>query len=218
LVSRLHRREVEDNYPRLGARFKLLGHATCFCCIRSIPEHILPCGHVLCKPCIQSFGTHVGTGAYEMTYCPFHPNRESWTSRPFRVTFKPKDAGVRVLCLDGYVLSPSCSRAANPTNIDPSGGIRGIIELVLLQSIEMELGGFIPIQNFFDLIVGTRWVPKKNESRPNWRCVFLEMANTEGGAAPAASSRSASASCIGPSLNAWNTSRVYVPRHSPPGP
>jgi hypothetical protein len=101
LVSRLHRREVEENYPRLGTKFKLLGHATCFCCVRSIPEHILPCGHVLCTPCIQSFGTHVGAGAYEMTCCPFHPNRESWPSRAFRVTFKPKDAGVRILCLDG---------------------------------------------------------------------------------------------------------------------
>ncbi|KAK0724572.1 hypothetical protein B0H67DRAFT_657154, partial [Lasiosphaeris hirsuta] len=136
LVSRLHRREVEENYPRLGTTFKLLGHATCFCCVRAIPEHILPCGHILCEPCIQSFGSYVGGGAHEMTYCPFHPNRESWESRPFKVAFKPEDAGVRVLCLDG-------------------GGIRGIIELALLKSIERELGGFVPVQNFFDLIVGT---------------------------------------------------------------
>ena len=40
---------------------------------------------------------------------------------------------------------------------DPNrGGIRGIIELLILQDIEKKLGGRIPIQEFFDLIVGTR--------------------------------------------------------------
>lgn len=36
-----------------------------------------------------------------------------------------------------------------------SGGIRGIVELEVLKHIEMALGG-LPIQCFFDLIVGTR--------------------------------------------------------------
>ena len=40
-----------------------------------------------------------------------------------------------------------------------SGGIRGIIELAVLRTIEKELGGLIPVQNFFDLIVGTRCAP-----------------------------------------------------------
>ncbi|UKZ79100.1 hypothetical protein TrVFT333_006850 [Trichoderma virens FT-333] len=35
------------------------------------------------------------------------------------------------------------------------GGVRGIIELVILREIEMELGDHLPIQSFFDLIVGT---------------------------------------------------------------
>ena len=39
-----------------------------------------------------------------------------------------------------------------------SGGIRGIVELQVLNEIERVLGGRIPIQDFFDLIVGTRWV------------------------------------------------------------
>lgn len=38
------------------------------------------------------------------------------------------------------------------------GGIRGIIELAVLRTIERVLGDFIPVQNFFDLIVGTRYV------------------------------------------------------------
>ncbi|KAK3718817.1 hypothetical protein LTR37_004733 [Vermiconidia calcicola] len=52
------------------------------------------------------------------------------------MSFKHNSAGVRVLCLDG-------------------GGIRGIVELEVLRAIEQTLGGEIPIQDFFDLIVGT---------------------------------------------------------------
>ena len=30
------------------------------------------------------------------------------------------------------------------------------MELAVLQAIENELGGYVPIQHFFDLVVGTR--------------------------------------------------------------
>jgi patatin-like phospholipase/acyl hydrolase len=36
------------------------------------------------------------------------------------------------------------------------GGVRGIIELEVLRAIECSLGGKIPVQRFFDLIVGTK--------------------------------------------------------------
>lgn len=36
-----------------------------------------------------------------------------------------------------------------------SGGIRGIVELEILRLLETQLNG-IPINRFFDLIVGTR--------------------------------------------------------------
>lgn len=39
-----------------------------------------------------------------------------------------------------------------------SGGIRGISELQVLKAIERVLGPGLPIQFFFDLIVGTRSV------------------------------------------------------------
>jgi hypothetical protein len=39
-----------------------------------------------------------------------------------------------------------------------SGGVRGIIALDVLRAIEQSLGGKIPVQRFFDLIVGTRFV------------------------------------------------------------
>ena len=39
-----------------------------------------------------------------------------------------------------------------------SGGVRGIVELEVLRAIEKALGGNLPIQAFFDLIVGTRYL------------------------------------------------------------
>ena len=38
------------------------------------------------------------------------------------------------------------------------GGIRGIVELEILRLIENVWGGGLRIQDFFDLIVGTRYV------------------------------------------------------------
>ena len=37
-----------------------------------------------------------------------------------------------------------------------SGGVRALIQLVVLAMIEKRVGLAIPIQEFFDLIVGTR--------------------------------------------------------------
>jgi patatin-like phospholipase/acyl hydrolase len=37
-----------------------------------------------------------------------------------------------------------------------SGGVRALVELVILRLIEDRTGFNIPIQEFFDLIVGTR--------------------------------------------------------------
>jgi patatin-like phospholipase/acyl hydrolase len=53
------------------------------------------------------------------------------------VAVKPARAGVRVLCLDG-------------------GGVRGIAQLRVLREIERVLGPGLPIQLFFDLMVGTK--------------------------------------------------------------
>ncbi|KAF1991096.1 hypothetical protein K402DRAFT_436349 [Aulographum hederae CBS 113979] len=65
--------------------------------------------------------------------CPLEGNnvRHTWTIR-----LKPKSAGVRILTLDG-------------------GGMRGIVELETLRALEQAMNVQIPIQSFFDLIVGT---------------------------------------------------------------
>jgi predicted acylesterase/phospholipase RssA len=63
-------------------------------------------------------------------------NSEGECPPDWPIFIKPPTAGTRILSLDG-------------------GGVRGIVELTILQQIERELGGGLYIQDFFDLIVGT---------------------------------------------------------------
>ena len=60
-------------------------------------------------------------------------NKEYW---PVEIRVKPPHGGLRVLSLDG-------------------GGVRGIVELVVLHRLESSVGLEIPIGEYFDLIVGT---------------------------------------------------------------
>ncbi|KAK4211516.1 hypothetical protein QBC37DRAFT_12053 [Rhypophila decipiens] len=132
-----HRDQVESFYKKHPSLDKAITHATCLICVNQIPTHVLPCGHVLCDDCVLALGEKARDGSIELSYCPLHSTRSAWRPEesPFRIRFKPPEAGTRVLCLDG-------------------GGVRGIVELVILQALEDELLG-IPIRNFFDLIVGT---------------------------------------------------------------
>ena len=41
---------------------KIRSNLTCLCCVRRIPENILPCGHVLYKACVQAHGVSIGQG------------------------------------------------------------------------------------------------------------------------------------------------------------
>lgn len=50
-----------------------------------------------------------------------------------------------------------CRAARQSLTLGYSGGIRGIVELEVLRRIEKALGD-LPIQCFFDLIVGTRYL------------------------------------------------------------
>lgn len=52
------------------------------------------------------------------------------------------------------MISSNCGKDTDDRN---RGGVRGIVELVLLNAIQKELGPHVPIQDFFDLIVGTRY-------------------------------------------------------------
>lgn len=62
--------------------------------------------------------------------CPF----EIYGSQPRSIYIKPETAGIRMLVLD-------------------DGGVRSVIQLEILRLLEQELGGKLPIQLFFDMIV-----------------------------------------------------------------
>ena len=130
----LHIEYLNQFYEAVGPASSICSHATCFCCLMDVPEHPLPCGHVLCTACIKAYGKQ-GKCLVSMPYCPLHREATKW-ARPAVIKFKPQAAGVRVLSLDG-------------------GGIRGIVQLEVLRAIEQTLGGYIPVQSFFDLMIGT---------------------------------------------------------------
>ncbi|KAF2188984.1 hypothetical protein K469DRAFT_684250 [Zopfia rhizophila CBS 207.26] len=142
VTSNLHHANMNGFYQRLGGAQRFVSHSACFCCLREMAEHPLPCGHVLCTPCVKGYGKprhRVCNGTpvlYTVAACPLHEGNAIF-STPWEVYFKPPLAGVRILSLDG-------------------GGVRGIVILEVLRNIERTLGGRIPVQDFFDLIVGTR--------------------------------------------------------------
>ncbi|EHK19930.1 uncharacterized protein TRIVIDRAFT_285, partial [Trichoderma virens Gv29-8] len=134
-IPRMHRSVMETFYYKVPSASRFRSHLTCVCCIGKIPENILPCGHIICKACVKCFGDCKGQGLVNLYRCPLHPTTSNWHS-PIQIEYKPEEAGVRVLCLDGYIVTL-------------------FLALVILREIEMELGDHLPIQSFFDLIVGT---------------------------------------------------------------
>lgn len=99
-IPRIHQAIMERFYQECGSAGLFRAHLTCLCCVRKVPSNPLPCGHVLCDHCVQMFGTDHGRGLIEMPFCPLHPLETSW-SEPAQIRFKPQEAGVRALCLDG---------------------------------------------------------------------------------------------------------------------
>ncbi|KAK5939023.1 hypothetical protein PMZ80_008326 [Knufia obscura] len=123
-------------FHHLGGAQNFVSFTACFCCLFNVPEHSLPCGHLLCTSCVHAYGVGRGQCFVDMNYCPLHDSGTTeGFSTPCSVFLKPRGAGIRILCLD-------------------SVGVGAIAQLVVLQHIEFLLGG-LPLQAFFDLIVGT---------------------------------------------------------------
>jgi hypothetical protein len=98
-VAELHLERINEFYSHLGALSNYNNHAACFCCLRELPEHPLPCGHVLCTLCVRSFAHKKNIETYAMDWCPLHKHEkfdEEW-----EISVKPDLAGIRVLTLDG---------------------------------------------------------------------------------------------------------------------
>ena len=155
LAYDLHKRCMGDffrSYHGYNA-MKFISLTTCYCCLMEVPEHPLQCGHVLCTACIKAYGYQHDSHSTYMDYCPLHWKQKF--DRPWIIHFKPDYAGVRILALDGYVMLFDIGYMLRLIGF--SGGMRGILELEVLRAIELALGDKIPIQAFFDLIVGTRY-------------------------------------------------------------
>ncbi|KAK8075762.1 hypothetical protein PG997_010425 [Apiospora hydei] len=134
MVMRSFFRRATYNSSSNKSHAALTSHTACFCCLFGQAEHCLPCGHVLCTLCLQGYGEQHNVHGYRVFGCPME-EIEGGREEACTIYLKPASAGVRILTLDG-------------------GGIRGIVELEVLEQIEIALGG-IPIQCFFDLVVGT---------------------------------------------------------------
>jgi hypothetical protein len=101
-VTSVHLANVSIFYRRVGGAQNFVSHSACFCCLREIAEHPLPCGHVLCTPCVKGYGKPHSrvAGSYTVASCPLHSS-DTVFPVPWEVYFKPALAGVRVLSLDG---------------------------------------------------------------------------------------------------------------------
>jgi len=126
--------------PLVGKSFwsQLKSNKTCFACLQFAPDHILRCGHGFCEECVKDFGLKSERYQYGITidHCILC-NEGAGVSGPVHlVHLQPRCAGVRLLTLDG-------------------GGVRGIVEIAILEKIEHRVGLGVPIRDLFDLIVGT---------------------------------------------------------------
>lgn len=151
-ASAIHRDDVLVTYYTPTDKGTVTGtrHTTfCICCLFGTPEITLPCAHMLCRNCVVAYGNRQSHALVEIHECPLETNHDE-PSRPRSVYLRPEAAGIRVLALNKYITQPQWIIATNSF----SGGIRSIIQLEILTLIEKELGGRIPIQSFFDMIIG----------------------------------------------------------------
>lgn len=108
---------------------------TCLSCLQAVPDHVLTCGHSYCPRCVQELGQISQSSECAWTMqC-----RLCWEAKGGNlhiVQLRPRCAGVRILTLDG-------------------GGIRGIVELAVLDALHKSVGLKLLPKDMFDLIVGT---------------------------------------------------------------
>lgn len=126
-----HRTTLAKLCPELAQHKSNL---TCLCCLMRQPEKVLTCGHSICDVCIRIFGTSLKKQRYNylLTCCLLC--RSTGDVRRFQ--YQAPTTGPRLLSLDG-------------------GGVRGVIPLAFLQTIEEELRLDCPIQQLFDFVGGT---------------------------------------------------------------
>ncbi|KIW92734.1 uncharacterized protein Z519_06582 [Cladophialophora bantiana CBS 173.52] len=162
-IARVGTLRSEDFDKPDGVWSTVKSNMSCFACLQYAPDHVLPCGHGFCEDCIKDFGKVLPQRSYHYaldecilcgtTAVQWHAQQKGETWQPERAAadgslaegfpslpqiarLNPRCGGIRVLTLDG-------------------GGVRGIIELALIEKIEQRTGLNLPISEFFDLVVGT---------------------------------------------------------------
>jgi hypothetical protein len=114
---------------------QLKSNRTCLTCLLRMPEKVFSCGHSICETCIKSLGTRSKVERYTFIIERCFICGQAESDNKFRVI--PPNAGIRILTLDG-------------------GGIRGIVSIMFLRSINQKLADFdCPLGEFFDLVCGT---------------------------------------------------------------
>lgn len=128
---------VSNDHDWLTGRVKFqkyfvnfFNNKTCFHCLFRCPNIILPCQHSFCYECATYISKN--SDSVEVNDCPLCGSC-NWN---YHIPLHPPESGLRILTLDG-------------------GGVRGIIELEVLRCLQTTIGVDIPIQSYFDLIVGT---------------------------------------------------------------
>jgi hypothetical protein len=94
---------------------------TCMTCLQAVPDHILQCGHSYCPQCAQEFGKPSEYFEYGWTMDHCILCAASWQEQGHLFQLHPRCAGVRLLTLDG-------------------GGVRGIVEIMLLERLLEAVG------------------------------------------------------------------------------
>ncbi|KAK4656287.1 hypothetical protein QC762_310000 [Podospora pseudocomata] len=131
-ILKLRRELTPLNKPLFA---QLLSTKTCLSCLLSSPDHASSCGHAFCPRCIQELSTpsRWKAAAFELDSCILCDGQDGHQT----IQLRPRCSGVRILTLDG-------------------GGVRGIVELALVQALEQEIGlTNVRLAEMFDLIVGT---------------------------------------------------------------
>jgi hypothetical protein len=123
----------------------------CVSCLFKTAAHTMPCGHSFCKECSRAYGIHRSRTIVELHECSLHSRSYVLPQRQ-TIYIKPEMAGIRILSLDEYVYIRSC--ACFSSNYVISGGVQSIVQVEILKMIEKHFRKKIPLQHFFDLIVG----------------------------------------------------------------
>jgi energy-coupling factor transporter ATP-binding protein EcfA2 len=136
----LHKGITRKFYRDTGLATSYYSQTVCLCCLQSMPEYFGTCGHILCRICLEerSIAELPRIRVERCPICDISPNRHRGilgSNSGWNFHLKPSAMGIQILSLD-------------------SSGIRGIIQVIILQELEDMIGGKIRVQDFFDLITG----------------------------------------------------------------